>query len=350
MILVNAVYFKENWKTSFNPLDSFTADFQTPTQGKVMTKFMNIEMEAKHDQTKNLDILELPYEDSSTSMIFFLPKNGISSSNIMDSVARYPLKSLKSVQKSKALISIPKFRMTFETNLKPHMAKMGMKELFTDSANFTYISSQKLKVSDGVHKAFIEVNEEGTEAAAATAVLFGTRSGGGRQKVFLANKPFMFMVYDSVNSIPLFIGKITNPSSPTERRTANLDQKSGKVQVTSQTQTTGTTETTKSTFSQKNNNKKCHTYQDTIGVAVHNSNACQRLKNKEKYKAVCSNSQDLYDNFISDNCGSFWCEYAAKNYGRWQQNYSAGCRSEKKSQECLTLSYDLKIGRSLCSF
>eukprot|EP00092_Neocalanus_flemingeri_P035145 GFUD01038247.1.p1 GENE.GFUD01038247.1~~GFUD01038247.1.p1 ORF type:complete len:161 (+),score=22.04 GFUD01038247.1:3-485(+) len=160
----------------------------------------------------------------------------------------------------------------------------------------------------------------------------------------------MFMVYDSVNSIPLFIGKITNPSSPTERRTANLDQKSGKVQVTSQTQTTGTTETNRSTFSQKNNNKKCHTYRDTIGVAVHNSNACQRLKNKQKYKAVCSNSQDLYDNFISDDCGSFWCEYAAKNYGRWQQNYRAGCRSEKKSQECLTLSYDLKIGRLLCTF
>eukprot|EP00092_Neocalanus_flemingeri_P022704 GFUD01024624.1.p1 GENE.GFUD01024624.1~~GFUD01024624.1.p1 ORF type:complete len:445 (+),score=79.19 GFUD01024624.1:167-1336(+) len=351
MILVNAVYFKANWKTSFNSLDSYTADFQTPTQGKVMTKFMNIEMDAKHDQTKNLNILELPYEDSSTSMIFFLPKNGISSNNIMDSVARYPLKSLKRVKKSKALIAIPKFKMTFETNLKPHMAKMGMKELFTESANFTKISNQKLKVSDGVHKAFIEVNEEGTEAAAATAVLFGTRSSGGRKKVFLANKPFMFMVYDSVNSIPLFIGKITNPSSPAERRTASLDQNPGKIDIRSE-----------STIPiQKSSNKKCITYQESIGVVVHNIKECKSkrklndIKFFQKYQTVCSDSQDLYKNFISNNCVSSWCEYASKNFNNWQQTYRKRCSYGNgtflKTENCIKLSYDMNAKVHLkCSF
>merc|ERR1719508_107803 len=136
-------------------------------------------MEAKHVQTENLDILELPHEDRSTSMIFFLPKRGRSSRNIMDSVAKYPLNTLKNVRTSNVVISIPKFEMTFSTTLKQEMGKLGMKELFTDNANLNGISNQQLKVSDGIHKAFIEVNEEGTEAAAATALLFGTRSGGG---------------------------------------------------------------------------------------------------------------------------------------------------------------------------
>ena len=74
-----------------------------------MTRYMNIEMDAKLDETKDLDILELPYEDNKTSMIFFLPKNGRSSSNIMNSVARYPLNSLRSVRTSNTVIIIPKF-------------------------------------------------------------------------------------------------------------------------------------------------------------------------------------------------------------------------------------------------
>ena len=98
-----------NWKTAFNPQESFNAEFQTPSLGKVMTRYMTIEMDAKLDETEDLDILELPYEDDKTSMIFFLPKNGRSSRNIMDSVARYPLNSLRSVRTSNTVIIIPKF-------------------------------------------------------------------------------------------------------------------------------------------------------------------------------------------------------------------------------------------------
>eukprot|EP00091_Calanus_sinicus_P024389 TRINITY_DN8701_c0_g1_i1.p1 TRINITY_DN8701_c0_g1~~TRINITY_DN8701_c0_g1_i1.p1 ORF type:complete len:115 (-),score=21.97 TRINITY_DN8701_c0_g1_i1:2-346(-) len=106
MILINAVYFKANWKTSFNPQDSFSANFKTPAHGNVMTKYMNLETDVKLIETEALDILELPYEDTKTSMIFFLPKNGRSSSNIMDSVARYKLHSLRNVQTSNVVISV----------------------------------------------------------------------------------------------------------------------------------------------------------------------------------------------------------------------------------------------------
>jgi len=346
MILINAVYFKANWKSAFNPQDSFTAEFQTPTLGKVMTKFMNLEMKARHVETGNLDILELPYEDRSTSMIFFLPKSGRSSSNIMDSIARYPLNTLKNVQKSDVVIAIPKFKIAFETKMKPEMGKLGMKELFTDNANLTYISKQRLKVSDGIHKAFIEVNEEGTEAAAATALLFGTRAGGTSKKRFFATRPFMFMVYDSVNNIPIFIGKITNPSSTNERQNTRENQN----EFSKQTQSI---KSPQSVPFQGNTEEKCKSYHDSFGVTVYTINECQRKTSSVKFQASCSDSQDLYDNFIKDNCGSSWCDYAAKNYVTWKEKFRAECSDKKlsKTYNCIKLTYDLKLREFLkCRF
>jgi len=237
MILINAVYFKANWKTAFNDQDSFTAEFQTASLKNVMATYMNIEMQAKYDETPSLKILELPYDNENTSMVFFLPKSDKSSNNLMNLVSQYPLSNLKTVQESNVSIAIPRFKMTFKINLEPEMRKLGLQEMFTEKANFTYISNlglrvlggihkafievneegteaAELKVSGGIHKAFMEVNEEGTEAAAATAVLFRTRSGVARMKKrFFADRSFMFIVYDSVNNIPVFIGKVADPSS-----------------------------------------------------------------------------------------------------------------------------------------
>eukprot|EP00092_Neocalanus_flemingeri_P107541 GFUD01138031.1.p1 GENE.GFUD01138031.1~~GFUD01138031.1.p1 ORF type:complete len:151 (-),score=21.44 GFUD01138031.1:161-613(-) len=150
------------------------------------------------------------------------------------------------------------------------------------------------------------------------------------------------MVYDSVNSIPLFIGKITNPSSPAERRTANLDQNHGKIDIRSES-----------------TNKKCITYQESIGVAVHNIKECKRKLNDikffQKYQTVCSESQDIYKNFISNNCVSSWCEYAAKNFNNWQQTYKKRCSFGNgtflNTKNCIKLSYDMKAkGHLRCSF
>eukprot|EP00091_Calanus_sinicus_P023891 TRINITY_DN8304_c0_g1_i3.p1 TRINITY_DN8304_c0_g1~~TRINITY_DN8304_c0_g1_i3.p1 ORF type:complete len:461 (-),score=110.69 TRINITY_DN8304_c0_g1_i3:108-1490(-) len=282
MILINAVYFKANWKTAFNPQDSFDADFQTLSLGKVMTRYMTADMDAKLDETKDLDILELPYEDGKTSMIFFLPKNGRTSRNIMNSVAKYSLNSLRSIRPSNAAIIIPKFKMTYKTALKQEMMSLGMRDLFTDNANFTFISSQPLQVSDGIHKAFIDVNEEGTEAAAATAVLFSTRSGGSSKKVFFANRPFMFMVYDSVNNIPVFMGKISNPAKKNENR-----------KISSATKPTKSAKVPKSLELinpiQGNRIKDCNTIKETIGAAVQKVNECNDQQNSfqsfPKYQA-----------------------------------------------------------------
>ena len=219
------------WKTAFNPKVSFNGDFKTSTTQSVKTTFMRVELKARYDETDSLEILQLPYKDRSTSMLFFLPKPGHSSHNIMDSVAEYQPKNIKNAQKSTVVATIPKFKISFETVLKEEMKKIGIKEVFTEKANFTYISEEKIRVSDGVHKAFIEVTEEGTEAAAATA-LYISRSLPPEKNTFFANRPFLFMIYDSANNIPIFIGKITNPANlVAEEKVLNIQNKSGTGQV-----------------------------------------------------------------------------------------------------------------------
>ena len=246
MILINAVYFKgtilfvyaslllcncfkEMWKTAFNPKASFSGDFKTSTIQNVKTTFMRVGLKARYDETDSLEILQLPYKDRSTSMLFFLPKPGHSSHNIMDSVAEYQPKNIKNAQKSTVVATIPKFKISFETQLKEEMKKIGINEVFTEKANFTYISDEKIRVSDGVHKAFIEVTEEGTEAVVATRVRFIPKSA---PLTFVANRPFLFIVYDSTNNIPIVIGKITNPSNLVEEeKVLNIQNKSGTGQV-----------------------------------------------------------------------------------------------------------------------
>ena len=101
--------------------------------------------------------------------------------------------------------------MKFRTQLKEVMRSLGVIDLFDHASNLSGISDEDLYVSDAVHEAFVEVNEEGTEAAGATSAVIGLRVKL-RAKVFRANRPFYFMIYDSSENIPLFVGKLTNPS------------------------------------------------------------------------------------------------------------------------------------------
>ena len=205
------LYYKANWKQSFNSKDSFTSAFKSQKNGNVMTKFMTAKMTARLDETDDLEILELPYTDMSKSMVIFLPKTAKTDKTI-DHILKYPIQTMKNIPTVPTTISIPSFKINYKVNLKPLMLQMGVLDMFSNHANFSYISNKPLKVSDAVHKAFIEVNEEGTEAAAATVSLFSFKSAG-EEKRFFANKPFYFMVYDFENKLPIFMGKFSHPDN-----------------------------------------------------------------------------------------------------------------------------------------
>merc|ERR1712165_676285 len=114
-------------------------------------------------------------------------------------------------------VYMPAFETTFKTELKDTLEAMGVSTLFR-TADLDDISDEPLYVSDVLHKAQVKINEEGSEAAAATGVIVNTRSGGPsfqRQPEFRVDQPFVFIIHDNANKLPLFIGRIINPSGKT---------------------------------------------------------------------------------------------------------------------------------------
>jgi hypothetical protein len=321
--------------------------------GNVMTKFMTTEMEARLDETRDLDILELPYDDHSKSMIIFLPKEDSFSDQILDSVLEYPTEKIKRLETTKTTVSLPKFKINYKMDLKSKMNSIGVLDMFSDRANFSYITNIPMKVSDGIHKAFIEVNEEGSEAAAATAVLFSFKSAV-RQRRFFANRPFYFMIYDFQNNLPIFMGKFSNPSDvnlSTRRKPKTKEAKQAEEII--QTNEISQPLTSKQT-------QKCQPYFETFGLAQNNNKECSYKGYRPygwfvKNNSVCMKSKQIYRDFFDQNCGPAWCEYAQNNYKAWKEKYGQECINQIGTQDsssiCTKLDADFKANAFLsCSF
>merc|ERR1711879_303772 len=215
MVLINAVYFKANWQFAFNADESFEAGFNSP-EGSVNVQYMSREADVRMlvDQERQMEILELPYEDPNRSMLIVLPNAGTSTQDLVQRLGGLDLASIRTNGKlAKTSIFIPKFKLKFKTYLKQQMEALGVRDLFTQSANLTGISDEALSASEAVHQAFIEVNEEGTEAAAATAAVVGLRTAQQRKREFFADRPFLFVVYDFEHGVTLFAGKVVNPNN-----------------------------------------------------------------------------------------------------------------------------------------
>merc|ERR1712203_429172 len=121
-----------------------------------------------------MQILELPYEDPNRSMLIVLPNAGTSTDDLVQRLGDLDLGSIRTDGRlAPTSISIPKFKLKFKTYLKQQMEQLGVQDLFARSADLSGISNEALSASEAVHQAFIEVNEEGTEAAAATLPWLG---------------------------------------------------------------------------------------------------------------------------------------------------------------------------------
>jgi len=221
MALVNAAYFKGSWlsqfKRSATKKEIFYANRLNLTWVNMMSQTGNFRTGISEDL--GAQILELPYEGKQLSMVILLPPF-FSGENGFDSlVERLNPASLKQAMnrlwQTKVEVSIPKFKLDTvveDGKLIEVMDKMGVKDLFTSRANLSDFSSAgPLPVSKAIHKAFVEVSEEGTEAAAASALLsFRVARPVGPSK-FNCNHPFLFMVYDHDTNNILFMGAFKNP-------------------------------------------------------------------------------------------------------------------------------------------
>jgi len=228
LVLVNAIYFKANWKYQFNK--QFTSPMfynLLGNQGRVQhERGMKVLAAFRSGNSEKLNsrILELPYDSDDFNMYILIPKNNTLES-LNDLTENYDIdeieKSLKSSPNGQLLkVFMPAFETTFKTEMKDTLELMGVSTLFR-TPNLGDISDEPLYVSDVLHKAQVKINEEGSEAAAATGVIVNTRSGGPsfqRQPEFRVDQPFVFIIHDNANKLPLFIGRIINPSGKTIER------------------------------------------------------------------------------------------------------------------------------------
>ena len=217
LILTNAIYFKGIWKTQFDPVNTTNRTFETTAGTSVEAPTMSLvdtEDVFYYTETDEIQILELPYTGDDISMIILLPKNNDLSS-IIDTVDNDMFSAwTESMVETNVDIYLPKFEVETSYKLKDYLIALGMNIPFTSAADFSGITGGKdLFISDVIHKAFIDVNEEGTEAAAATAVIMVTsiNGGGSSRIVFDCNHPFMYLIQHKQTGTILFMGSISDP-------------------------------------------------------------------------------------------------------------------------------------------
>ena len=215
LVLTNAIYFKGNWARQFEKDKTKDAPFTLDDGKKVDVAMMNQTAEFGYMETKSFQGLELPYVDDELSMIILLPKETDGLDEFEKTLTVENLsKWLSRLYKREVIVSVPKFKMTSQFSLASVLKSMGMTDAFSSNANFSGINGKRdLFISAVIHKAYIDVNEEGTEAAAATAVTIRLTSIGPSQTpIFRADHPFLFLIRDNHSGSILFIGRVMNPN------------------------------------------------------------------------------------------------------------------------------------------
>lgn len=209
LVLTNAIYLKGKWSNAFDKEKTRPEDFESD-QGVVQAQMMRKLDKYRIAATDDYIAVEMPYVGDKFAMVAILPKNELSTLE-----ARLSSQLLQEIrgglQEQKIALSFPKFKVESSSEPVEALKKMGMRDAFTDNADFSLMDgTRELFISDVLHKAFIQVDEEGTEAAAATAVVIQTRSMVMVKEVKF-NRPFLSLIWHRETGAVLFMGRVTNP-------------------------------------------------------------------------------------------------------------------------------------------
>ncbi|XP_047489317.1 leukocyte elastase inhibitor-like isoform X2 [Penaeus chinensis] len=221
MAFVNAVYFKGFWKHPFKTENTKKGKFFVSPVRHEFVDMMKQAERFRYGESKalNAKVLEMPYRGKTTSMYVFLPKNMETGHEVDDMVKGITPEILQTAMKDEintenVVVQIPKFKSesTLRDSLKMALIRMGLGDLFSPAADLTGFSSAGgLRITNGVHKAVIEVNEEGAEAAAATALVSGRSSRLEEIKYFICDRPFFYFIRDNSSENILFMGIYRKP-------------------------------------------------------------------------------------------------------------------------------------------
>ncbi|MFA6174076.1 MAG: serpin family protein [Kiritimatiellales bacterium] len=216
LILVNAIYFKGDWLRAFEKEKTADEPFWISSSASTNVPMMTMKPERfGYMENENFQCLELPYLGEEVSMLIVLPKEKNGLARIEEGLsADTPAAWIGTLRKAEVEIHLPRFKIESQfDSLVKILAALGITDAFNPSlADFSGISAEPLFISDVVHKAFVQVDEKGTEAAAATAIMMKTTSVPMPPKVFRADHPFLFLIRAKESGDILFIGRVANPA------------------------------------------------------------------------------------------------------------------------------------------
>jgi serpin B len=212
LVLTNAIYFKAAWRRPFSPKSTAPGPFQVSPDTRVQVPMMHGGVRTNYFQGEGFEALELPYEQHDLSMVVLLPQAG----GLAEFEKKLTAANLSAWQRKltdhQVDTALPKFKVTAEIMLKPVLQKLGMALAFDrERADFSGMATrERLFISQVIHKAFVDVNEAGTEAAASTAVVM-ERLSAPPPATFRADRPFVYLLRDNRTGAILFLGRVTDP-------------------------------------------------------------------------------------------------------------------------------------------
>ena len=215
MFLINAIYFNGKWQIQFEKSQTQNGPFTLGTGGLVTVPLMKVKENFGYSEQAGYEALKMPYGRGKFGMVILLPDVGKTPDQIMTQMSPSAWETLNTSLNSPLKVDVwmPRFKFTWESDLKQILSSLGMAVAFSENeANFTKINSGgHLFITKVKHKTYIDVNEEGTEAAAATSVGIGLTSAGPGGPEFHAVRPFLFFITEEDTGAILFAGKVENP-------------------------------------------------------------------------------------------------------------------------------------------
>lgn len=213
LVLTNAIYFKANWLSQFKVESTQDSAFHAPDVERTVS-MMHQTLDANYAEGEGYQAVELPYLSPAVRMVLILPTEGTfdTFASGLDAAAFADIRA--GLQEHTVTLSLPKFEFESKNRLKGALSSLGMPTAFGDGADFSGIAGgvESLWIDEVYHKAFVAVDEEGTEAAAATAVVI-TRESAKPSATLSFDRPFVFAIYDQPTGQVLFLGNLLDPKA-----------------------------------------------------------------------------------------------------------------------------------------
>lgn len=213
LVLTNAIYFNAAWQYPFNEGATSNGDFHLLNGDKITVPMMRQTESFGYAEGNGYRAVELPYDGRELSMVILLPEEGRFDSFEASLDSQQVISIVQKIAYRQVALSMPKFEYDSSFGLKNALSNLGMGVAFTSDADFSGMNGTRgLSIYDVLHKAFVSVDEAGTEAAAATAVIVGVTSVPAKPIEVKIHRPFIFLIRDVETGTILFVGRVLNPN------------------------------------------------------------------------------------------------------------------------------------------